>query len=146
MRKPLNPHARRAGWVGCNILLSKIASLGKIVLVTGYQSLDANKVRSWYQSLKPIRSIKTEVRGWTLDMLQIVRRINKQEFSLSDAYSFEKELSKCHPDNSNIRPKIRQQLQVLRNLGWLQFQGRGRYRLLLPEGSNASLDQKMPQF
>jgi type II restriction enzyme len=28
-RKPLAPTARRAGWVGCNILLNQIPALGK---------------------------------------------------------------------------------------------------------------------
>jgi type II restriction enzyme len=33
-----------------------------------------------------------------------------------------------HPDNRHVRDKIRQQLQVLRNLGLVEFLGRGRYR------------------
>jgi type II restriction enzyme len=32
-RKPLAPTARRAGWVGCNILLSRIPASGKIFIV-----------------------------------------------------------------------------------------------------------------
>ena len=32
-RKPLAPTARRAGWVGCNILLNEIPASGKIFLV-----------------------------------------------------------------------------------------------------------------
>ncbi len=32
-RKPLAPTARRAGWVGCNILLNQIPASGKIFLV-----------------------------------------------------------------------------------------------------------------
>ncbi len=34
-------------------------------------------------------------------------------------------LSALYPDNHNVRPKIRQQLQVLRDRGWLSFGGRG---------------------
>ena len=33
-----------------------------------------------------------------------------------------------HPQNNNIRPKIRQQLQVLRDKGVIEFLGRGLYR------------------
>ena len=33
--------------------------------------------------------------------------------------------------NRNIQPKIRQQLQVLRDLGLLEFLGVGEYRLLV---------------
>jgi type II restriction enzyme len=50
-------------------------------------------------------------------------------FSLDDAYAFEDRLQRLYPGNRNVRPKIRQQLQVLRDRGWLEFTGRGRYRL-----------------
>jgi hypothetical protein len=36
---------------------------------------------------------------------------------------------RLYPGNRNVRPKIRQQLQMLRDRGWLEFTGRGRYRL-----------------
>ena len=35
-----------------------------------------------------------------------------------------------HPDNRHVRDKIRQQLQVLRDLGLVEFLGRGRYRCM----------------
>ncbi|RJQ53985.1 MAG: restriction endonuclease, partial [Nitrospiraceae bacterium] len=31
------------------------------------------------------------------------------------------------PDNKHIRPKIRQQLQILRDKGIVEFKGQGRY-------------------
>ena len=33
-----------------------------------------------------------------------------------------------HPDNRHVLDKIRQQLQVLRDMGFVEFLGRGRYR------------------
>ncbi|MEG1651443.1 MAG: DpnI domain-containing protein, partial [Oscillospiraceae bacterium] len=33
-RKPLSDSARRAGWVGCNILLDKMPSQGKISIIS----------------------------------------------------------------------------------------------------------------
>lgn len=42
-------------------------------------------------------------------------------------YVFENELSKKHPDNHNVRAKIRQQLQKLRDCGMIDFLGNGRY-------------------
>ena len=36
--------------------------------------------------------------------------------------------TKLHPDNRHVRDKIRQQLQVLHDLGFVEFLGRGRYR------------------
>jgi type II restriction enzyme len=37
-RKPLAPTARRAGWIGCNILLNEIPASGKIALVKNGES------------------------------------------------------------------------------------------------------------
>ena len=39
------------------------------------------------------------------------------------------DLARFYPGNRNVRPKIRQQLQVLRDQGFLQFTARGRYRV-----------------
>jgi len=70
-----------------------------------------------------------ESRGWLADVLGKVRELDKEEFTLADIYTFESELSKLHPRNMHVRPKIRQQLQVLRDHGVLEFTGRGEYRV-----------------
>jgi len=62
-------------------------------------------------------------------MLNAIHSLKKKQFSVLDAYSLEPELSKLHPANQHVRPKIRQQLQVLRDLGLLEFLGDGHYRL-----------------
>ena len=49
-------------------------------------------------------------------------------FTLEEMYTHEGQLRLIYPDNQNIRPKIRQQLQVLRDLGFVSFSGGGRYR------------------
>ena len=64
---------------------------------------------------------------WTF--LNAIHSLKKKEFSLADAYTLESGLSQLHPANRNVRPKIRQQLQVLRDLGLLEFLGSGSYRL-----------------
>jgi type II restriction enzyme len=69
------------------------------------------------------------MRGWTLDVLNVVRSLNKKEFSLADVYAHADELAKLHPKNAHIHDKIRQQLQVLRDLKLLEFLGSGSYRL-----------------
>jgi type II restriction enzyme len=35
--------------------------------------------------------------------------------------------TKKYPNNNNIQAKIRQQLQILRDKGYLKFTGRGKY-------------------
>jgi type II restriction enzyme len=51
------------------------------------------------------------------------------EFTLADVYAHANALAKLHPKNAHIRDKIRQQLQVLRDLGLLEFLTPGSYRL-----------------
>ena len=46
-------------------------------------------------------------------------------FTNADIYAFERELAALHPDNRHIRDKIRQQLQVLRDTGFLVQPERG---------------------
>ncbi|WP_297015837.1 hypothetical protein [uncultured Dialister sp.] len=43
-------------------------------------------------------------------------------------YRFEERLQILHPDNHTIRAKIRQQLQLLRDRGLLEFVSPGVYR------------------
>jgi type II restriction enzyme len=50
-------------------------------------------------------------------------------FTTADVFAFERELEKLHPDNRNVRPKIRQQLQILRDTGLLIHIDRGEWRL-----------------
>ena len=130
-RKPLSPNARRAGWVGCNILLSEIPPDGKLQLVEGGMVSGADQIRKQFSQIRIFSELRPDVRGWTLDVLRIVRRINKAEFTLSEVYSFEAELAQAHPGNRNVRPKIRQQLQKLRDLKFLEFVQSGRYRFLM---------------
>jgi type II restriction enzyme len=128
-RKPLAHEARRAGWVGCNILLGKIPQDARIPVVQDGIPLPHSEVRRAYQRLRPLENLKVDKRGWTLDVLEIVRSLGKTEFTLWEVYSHSGTLTKLHPHNSHVRDKIRQQLQVLRDLGLLSFLGSGSYRL-----------------
>jgi type II restriction enzyme len=129
-RPPLAPTARRAGWIGCNILLSEIADVGKIKVVANGMALDASAVREQYATVRPLAALDVRARGWTLDVLRLVKKLKKRRFALGEAYSFAPELSKLHPNNRNIEPKIRQQLQILRDMGLLRFVSRGDYEFL----------------
>jgi len=128
-RKPLALTARRAGWVGCNILLDRIPSDARISIVNETRPAPPSEVRRAYNRLKPLASLKLEKRGWTLDVLSAVRALGKAEFDLSEVYALEQSLLRLHPKNCHVRDKIRQQLQVLRDLGLLEFLGGGSYRL-----------------
>lgn len=128
-RKPLAPTARRAGWIGSNILLDKIPRSGWIYLVRDGVALPKDLVlQSWKQTLF-IRDENLESRGWLLDVLRCVEAIGSMEFDIDQVYAFEQHLATVHPNNNNIRPKIRQQLQRLRDNEIVDFTARGRYRL-----------------
>ncbi len=128
-RKPLAPTARRAGWVGCNILLAELPEAGKIrVIRDGILTGKTDVMAKWQETLF-LREVSISVRGWLIEVLKCVERIGSPTFSLDDVYGYETHLRGLYPDNQNVRPKIRQQLQVLRDRGLLEFVGRGHYRL-----------------
>ena len=128
-RKPLAPTARRAGWVGSNILLDRIPISGRIfVLRDGVQVEREAVLEQWRQTLF-LRQADIAARGWLIEVMKVVEAIGRSEFSLADVYAYETQLQAIYPDNHNVRPKIRQQLQVLRDNRYLDFLGRGRYRL-----------------
>lgn len=124
-RKPLAVTARRAGWVGCNIALNQIPADARIALVIDSKVTSEKAVRAQFRRVKPLGEIKATERGWTLDVLNAVRRLGKAQFTTSETYSFASELEKLHPDNRHVRDKIRQQLQVLRDRGFLAQVERG---------------------
>jgi len=128
-RKPLAKTARRAGWVGCNILLNQVPASGKIYFVRDGKPQAKESVLSQWQRTLFLREESTDARGWLIEVMKCVESIGKKEFDLNDVYVFETKLSQIYPNNRHVRHKIRQQLQVLRDQGILDFVSRGHYRL-----------------
>jgi type II restriction enzyme len=129
-RKPLAETARRAGWVGSNILFSKIPKAGQIFYVENGKEIDRREVlKKWQKTIFLKQVKKSDSKGWILDIMNCIDSLNKKEFTLQDVYVFENDLSIIHPKNKNIKPKIRQQLQFLRDKGYLEFVEAGKYRL-----------------
>jgi len=130
-RKPLGPDARRAGWTGCNILLPNIPSTGRIFAIEDSMIFHPDMIRKEWAELRFVGSIELESRGWFVDILRCIQSLDRNRFILQEVYvQFEDELSRLHPQNRNIRPKIRQQLQVLRDLGIVKFVGKGVYEIM----------------
>jgi type II restriction enzyme len=128
-RNPLSHTARRAGWVGCNIRLDRMAPDAQIPVISGGVPVDPKAVRTRFHYFDRLKAIPLKGRDWTALTLRLVRALGRSEFSLSEIYSKEWEFSLAYPGNKNIRAKIRQQLQVLRDLGYLEFLGQAMYRL-----------------
>ncbi len=127
-RNPLSANARRAGWVGCNILIDQVPEQGKIEIIRNGRLLDKDKIVSQTQKAQGLKTKDIKARGWLLDVLTCINKIENKEFQLAEMYNFEKTLSISHPENNNIQAKIRQQLQFLRDKGFIEFLGSGKYR------------------
>ncbi len=78
----------------------------------------------------PIESFSKTLSGWKLDVFDCLNNLPQQQFTLGSVYSFENHLREKHPLNNNIKDKIRQQLQALRDLGLVEFLGEGKYKKL----------------
>jgi type II restriction enzyme len=129
-RKPLPPTARRAGWVGCRILLQGIPQAGRIAMIrNGVIEPKADVLVKWQRTLFLRAQRDLEAKGWLVRVMRCIELLGKSRFSLDEVYGFEHELSTAYPDNRHVRAKIRQKLQVLRDNGYLDFVGRGIYRL-----------------
>lgn len=127
-RKPLSENAKRAGWTGCNINLQKIPQSGRIYLIRNSKSIPITKVRNNWNKTTFLKSKKLSSRGWILDVLNCIDRIHSTNFSLENIYKFESELKMKYPNNNFIKDKIRQQLQILRDKGIIEFTSRGNYK------------------
>lgn len=127
-RNPLSKNARRAGWVGCNINLTKIPESGRIFLIKNSEVISKEKVQSKWKQTDFLKTKKGDSKGWIINILNCIDSINKDTFSLDDIYSFESILKEKYPNNNFIKDKIRQQLQLLRDKGIIEFKTRGIYR------------------
>ena len=139
-RKPLPPTARRAGWIGCNLLLNRIPEAGRIFVVRDTRIVPRQEVlRAWKETLFLREEGNKELKGWILAVMQCIDTIKKPEFRLDEMYAFEENLKQEYPNNRHVKDKIRQQLQCLRDFGYLEFVGRGRYRRITTGGKHATI-------
>jgi len=128
-RKPLAQGARRAGWTGCNILLQGVPQKGKIFFVQEKELVPRDMVLLKWRETVFLRNFDATGRGWLRETMICIERFGVSHFTLQDLYRFDKELSRRYLGNRHIREKIRQQLQILRDKGYVEFIGSGHYRL-----------------
>ncbi|HET8860208.1 DpnI domain-containing protein [Marivirga sp.] len=127
-RPPLAPTAKRAGWVGCNIDISKVTEAGRVFLIKNSKIIDKCIVSQSFKNTMFLRQKSNESKGWILDVMKCVDEIKTDEFKLDEVYNFENRLKLKYPNNNFIKDKIRQQLQILRDKEIIEFVGRGKYR------------------
>ena len=128
-RNPLGPKHPRKGHVLCNLALSQLPLDARIPVVLDGKAMPWEVVRSEWERFAFLQEKTHKVRGWTSDVLACVRRLSKSIFTAGEFYAdFEVELRDLHPSNLHVKDKIRQQLQVLRRQGVLEFVRPGVYR------------------
>ncbi len=130
-RNPLSVNACRVGWVGCNIVLSKIPNSGRIFLVKSANIISKKTVIKQWNKTTFLKNKRGKSKGWILDVMKCLDNVSKNEFTLKDIYQFENTLKARHPNNKFIKDKIRQQLQILRDKGIIKFLGRGKYKKII---------------
>lgn len=127
-RVALKGTARRAGWVGCNILIGNIPSSGRIFLIKDCQITDRSSVIEKWQKTEFLKNKKHRARGWVIEILKCIDAIPTETFKLADIYKFESNLKLKYPNNNFIKDKIRQQLQLLRDENIIEFISPGIYK------------------
>lgn len=128
-RRPLSARAQRAGWIGCHIDLRPVPADARITLVREGRPEAPGDVRERFARIRGLGQKPLAARGWTLEVLRAVRGLGRGEFRLGEIYELAPYLSAQFPANRHVREKIRQQMQVLRDLEIVEFLGRGRYRI-----------------
>ena len=126
-RKPLSVQAQRANWEGCNILLSRIPNTAKIHIIRNGKIIPKEDVIQTYNHICSLKTENLNIRGWLLSILHCVELLDEQ-FTLKQIYGFIPTLRINYPSNNNIEAKIRQQLQLLRDKGFIEFIRPGVYR------------------
>lgn len=92
-RKPLSSNAIRAGWIGCNIVLSRIPEAGRVFYVRNSEIVERSAViERWSRTAFLRRERSLEARGWVLETLRCIQSLKSRKFTLQQMYEFEPQL------------------------------------------------------
>ncbi|MDE7207810.1 MAG: restriction endonuclease, partial [Lachnospiraceae bacterium] len=112
----------------CNILYAQIPQQGRISIIKNGIVKSVAEVTENYAQIKKLEIQNINSRSWMFDVLNCVNNIASKEFRLQDVYTYADILQEKHVNNHNVEAKIRQQLQFLREKGFIEFLDRGYYR------------------
>lgn len=127
-RPPLGPNAKRAGWQGCTIHLDRIPLSARLYYMQDAVITPPSEVVRRFNANRFMLGVEQTERTWLVEVMEVIASLNSDEFQLADLYARVDEFRARHPDNNYKEAKIRQQLQILRDHGRLEFIGRGNYR------------------
>ena len=127
------------------LLLDRIPQDGKIPVVSNGLTVAKRQVRNEFSRVRKLAEVPPPV-GLDIRRAQHhpeVRNSPILRFRIS--INLRTYLQRIHPRNQNVRPKIRQQLQVLRDLGLVGFTSPGIY-WYLPGGRDRSVLRSQSRF
>lgn len=126
-RQPLSTLSKRSRWTGCNIDLSKIPQAGKILIIDNTKIVSKTYILELFKRTLFIKTKSIKSRTWLFEIMQCIDLIPQNNFTLADIYKFESLLQNKYPTNQHIKDKIRQQLQLLRDMNIIEFKSRGNF-------------------
>lgn len=132
------PLKRRPNYYMSDIDFSAIPESWKIHYINNWTYKSRTEILEEWNKIKFLENIKDkkwekkwESKGWLLDIMLSIEKLDKKEFHLKELNIFLDELKLKYPENNNIEAKIRQKLQILRNKWYIEFiDWRGNYRVL----------------
>jgi type II restriction enzyme len=122
--------ARPDYWM-CSLDLTAIPPDGKIVVVGEGKARPMAETRKAFQNSKRFEDIPLAKRGWPALVLSLVRKSGKEYFTIDDIMRFEEQMHAAYPENSHKREKVRQQLQVLMALEYIDRVSPSEFKVLL---------------
>ena len=116
-------------------MLTKLPEDAIIEVVTNGVPRNTSAVRDEWSKFRFLHTDKRTLGGWGAAVLLCVREMVHQTqspvFSLDEIYMHSTNaLAEQYPNNNNVKAKIRQQLQVLRDAGILTFLTPGHYEIV----------------
>ncbi|MBC5800730.1 MAG: hypothetical protein GIW94_12295 [Candidatus Eremiobacteraeota bacterium] len=78
--------------------------------------------------------LSTVQRSWRRLLENVIGSL-PEDFALAEVMSFKPLFERAYPKNRFVEEKLRQTLQVLRDEGIITFEGRGKYRRILPRAN-----------
>lgn len=75
-----------------------------------------------------VKNTSISLQSWQKDIYEIIDNKLQEKFNIQDIYKYEEKLQQLHPQNNNIKAKIRQILQQLRDKGLIKFEEPGCYK------------------
>ncbi len=116
-----------SGFEGFNLDLKLVLRSGRIPIVYEGREIEKDTVLSQWKAITKIIPSMSSLNGWQKEVMRFIDSLGN-EFYASD---FEDQCliwEAKYPNNNHIAAKVRQQLQMLRNKGLIQFDGKGKYR------------------